>query len=85
MRYAGYMIADKQFRICEDDMIFNVKLFHFPLARKNEYELYRDGELCAEGVCSKEYTPEKIINYHVRADWEELNQTPIDDEDEMEY
>ena len=85
MRYAGYMFADKNY--CIDEIDFNVKLYHFPLARKNEYELYRNDELVAEGVCPKEYTPEKIMHYHMRITPEELQAAEIDgdDEDEMEY
>jgi hypothetical protein len=82
MRDNGYMIAAKGFHIGEND--FSVQIFHFPYARNNEYELYRNDELVADGKCPKEYTPDKIMLYHVRITPEELQEAAIEDEDEME-
>ena len=85
MRDSKYLIAAKGYYFSVSEMSFEVRLFHFPWARNNEYELYRNDELATQGKCPIEYTPEKIMHYHMRVTPEQLQAASIEDEAEMEF
>jgi len=78
MRDLQYMTASEKYKMRDDTTRFEVRIFHYPNKRENEYELYRNDELVADGKCPKGYRPENIFRYHVREETEEsTSQTAI--------
>jgi len=78
-----HIIAAERYNMRDDNMFFDVRIFHSPNKRENEYELYRNNELVAFGKCPKEYTTEKIFRYHVRGE-AETSLLENEDEEDME-
>lgn len=61
------MIAKAKY-ITLDNVEFDLELLHEKYKHSNYYKLYRNGEICAEGNCPKDYTPRLIFNHWIKAE-----------------